>query len=183
MSPLGYTPSISAAPHHYIDKNGELITDMTNYNKGTMEVYKTIGNEQYYVISADAEIQPYGLGAGYEHLVLAGSVKRYDSIEEMASDLDMPALPETLAALGLEDGVFYAGLSTAGIYGTYGGLNTDDAARVLNTSGEVIPGLYAAGEVLGNRAFQGNGTYAGGVAPGMLVGVIAGNTVFADITD
>lgn len=182
MSPLGYTPSISAAPHHYIDKSGKLIIDDTNYNKGTMEVYKAIGSEQYYVITADAEIQPYGLGAGYDHLVLAGSTKRFESIEEMATALDMPELANTLAELGLEDGVYYAGLSTAGVYGTYGGLNTDDAARVLNTSGEAIPGLYAAGEVIGNRAFQGNGTYAGGVAPGMLVGVIAGNTVLADIT-
>lgn len=183
MSPLGYTPCLSAAPHHFIDMSGKLINNMTNYCKGSMEVYKAIGTEQYYVITSEAEVQLAGLEAGYEHLVLAGSTKRFESIEEMATALDMPELVNTLKELGLEDGAYYAGLSTAGVYGTYGGLNTDDGARVLNTAGEAIPGLYAAGEVIGNRSFQQTGTYAGGVAPGMLVGVIAGNTVFADITD
>jgi tricarballylate dehydrogenase len=32
---------------------------------------------------------------------------------------------------------------------TYGGLKVDSRARVLNADGEVIPGLYAAGEVVG----------------------------------
>lgn len=33
------------------------------------------------------------------------------------------------------------------IYGIYGGIYADDASRVLNENDEVIPGLYAAGEV------------------------------------
>jgi len=32
---------------------------------------------------------------------------------------------------------------------TYGGLKVDARARVLNADGEVIRGLYAAGEVVG----------------------------------
>ena len=32
---------------------------------------------------------------------------------------------------------------------TYGGLKVDARARVLNADGEVIPGLYAAGETVG----------------------------------
>ncbi|WP_437054880.1 FAD-binding protein [Streptomyces sp. enrichment culture] len=39
---------------------------------------------------------------------------------------------------------------------TLGGLQTDLLGRVLNTSGEPVPGLYAAGEVAG---FGGGGVH------------------------
>jgi len=38
---------------------------------------------------------------------------------------------------------------TAGIHHTMGGLKIDSETHVINESGEIIPGLYAAGEVTG----------------------------------
>ena len=67
------------------------------------------------------------------------------------------------------------------IYGTYGGIYADDASRVLNENDEVIPGLYAAGEVIGSREYQANGAYAGGLAPAFAVGYIAANSAAEDI--
>ena len=32
---------------------------------------------------------------------------------------------------------------------TFGGVKIDEQARVVNTEGDIIPGLYAAGEVAG----------------------------------
>jgi hypothetical protein len=48
--------------------------------------------------------------------------------------------------------------------GTKGGLRTDTAARVLDTAGNVIPGLYAAGNTMAapsGTAYPGGGTPIG----------------------
>jgi tricarballylate dehydrogenase len=55
---------------------------------------------------------------------------------------------------------------------TFGGLKVDPSARVLNTDGAAIPGLYAAGETMGLYY----GTYPGAtsVLRGAVFGRIAG---------
>jgi len=55
---------------------------------------------------------------------------------------------------------------------TFGGLKVDPGARVLNTSGEVMPGLYAAGETMG--IYYGTYTGATSVLRGAVFGRIAG---------
>lgn len=49
----------------------------------------------------------------------------------------------------IENGPFYAYPSTAAVFGTYCGLRVDSSMRVIDVFGEAIPGLYAAGEVVG----------------------------------
>jgi fumarate reductase flavoprotein subunit len=49
----------------------------------------------------------------------------------------------------LEEPPFYAYPSTSAIIATYAGITVDDDARVLDIFGDPIPGLYAAGEVMG----------------------------------
>lgn len=49
----------------------------------------------------------------------------------------------------IEDGPFYASIRSAYTHYTIGGLQIDSQARVKNTNGDIIPGLYAAGEVTG----------------------------------
>jgi fumarate reductase flavoprotein subunit len=44
---------------------------------------------------------------------------------------------------------FYGFPSTAVILGTYGGILTNDRVQVLDVFGKPIPGLYAAGEIMG----------------------------------
>ena len=55
---------------------------------------------------------------------------------------------------------------------TFGGLKVDPNARVLNRDGEVIPGLYAAGETIG--LYWGTYTGATSVLRGAVFGRIAG---------
>ncbi|MGI9479437.1 MAG: FAD-dependent tricarballylate dehydrogenase TcuA [Hyphomicrobiaceae bacterium] len=55
---------------------------------------------------------------------------------------------------------------------TFGGLKVDPRARVLNTDGEAIPGLYAAGETMG--IYYGTYTGATSVLRGAVFGRIAG---------
>jgi tricarballylate dehydrogenase len=58
---------------------------------------------------------------------------------------------------------------------TFGGLKVDAAARVLNTDGAPIPGLYAAGETIG--MYYGNYTGATSVLKGLVFGKLAGETI------
>lgn len=73
----------------------------------------------------------------------------------------------------LEQPPFYAVTMYPGDLGTKGGLLTDEAARVLDAGGAVIPGLYAAG----NTSASVMGTvYAGAgatIAPAMTFGYVA----------
>ncbi len=55
---------------------------------------------------------------------------------------------------------------------TFGGLKVDPGARVVNTDGEVMPGLYAAGETMG--LYYGVYTGATSVLRGAVFGRIAG---------
>ena len=58
---------------------------------------------------------------------------------------------------------------------TFGGIKIDDRARVVNTEGDVIPGLYAAGEVAGlyYRIYTGATSVMRGAVTGRLAGADA----------
>ena len=60
-----------------------------------------------------------------------------------------PDFNRTSFANPLDTPPYYAIHVTAGIHHTMGGIRIDDEARVLDKDGEMIPGLYAAGEVTG----------------------------------
>lgn len=58
---------------------------------------------------------------------------------------------------------------------TFGGVKVDDNARVINTEGDAIPGLYAAGEVVGlyYRVYTGATSVMRGAVTGRLAGADA----------
>ncbi|MBI4333087.1 MAG: FAD-dependent tricarballylate dehydrogenase TcuA [Chloroflexi bacterium] len=60
-----------------------------------------------------------------------------------------------------------------GVTFTFGGLKINSQARVLDTEGEIIPGLYATGEIAGG-VWHKNFTGGGGIALGLVFGRIAG---------
>ncbi|MFP7364630.1 FAD-dependent tricarballylate dehydrogenase TcuA [Corynebacterium callunae] len=74
----------------------------------------------------------------------------------------------------LENGPFYAYAVTCGITFTFGGVKTDTEGRVLNEQGEHIPGLFAAGEMLGGL-FSTNYPGGSGLAAGCVFGRRAGS--------
>lgn len=59
------------------------------------------------------------------------------------------AFGRTPAAAQCEEGPFYALQMHIRYYASLGGLHINDSMQVLNTKQEAIPGLYAAGEVVG----------------------------------
>jgi len=69
--------------------------------------------------------------------------------------------PKSNWALPLDTPPFFAYPVTGGITFTLGGLKVDDRARVVDTEDRAIPGLYAAGELIGGLFYD---NYPGGAS-------------------
>jgi len=83
------------------------------------------------------------------------------------------AIPKSNWANTLDTPPFEAYAVTCGITFTFGGLRIDTAARVISTDGAPIPGLYAAGELVGG-IFYFNYPGGTGLTNGAVFGKIAG---------
>ncbi|WP_330275548.1 FAD-dependent tricarballylate dehydrogenase TcuA [Lentzea sp. NBC_00516] len=77
-------------------------------------------------------------------------------------------------ASAVEEPPYYAYPVTCGISFTFGGLRGDGDGRVLDRSGEPIPGLFACGETLGGL-FSANYPTGAGLTAGMVIGRRAGS--------
>ena len=91
-----------------------------------------------------------------------------------------PDFGRTSFAAPLDTAPFYAVKVTAGIHHTMGGLKIDSRTHVLNTEGQIIPGLFAAGEVTGG-VHGGNRLGGNAVADFVVFGRIAGEEAAASI--
>ena len=183
--PLAMFYSISPMGNHavcltmnYINENGDLITEDHDYNSGSMETFKAIGNKTFYGIwsQGDAESVP-GLLSMKGHIE-AGAVKEYPSMSAILEDYDLPNLIDTLTGLGYaEDETFYVAIGRPGIYGTMGGIEVDENYRVMKTDGEFIPGLFATGEVIGRNY---GGALGGACKSGYEAGIGLANVLSAE---
>ena len=84
------------------------------------------------------------------------------------------AIPKTNWANTIDTPPFHAYGVTCGVTFTFGGLRIDTDARVLNTDYRPIPGLYAAGELVGGL-FYFNYPGGTGLMSGSVFGKIAGD--------
>ncbi len=105
-----------------------------------------------------------------DELVAAGRAFKGDTLEELAEEIGVN--PENLVAAvnkfneavenggpdefgrtlfqwKLDTAPFYAGARVPTVHHTMGGIEINEKAEVLDANGNVIPGLYAAGEVTG----------------------------------
>ena len=78
--------------------------------------------------------------------VFAATMEAWNGCVAAKSD---PEFGRTSFANPLDTAPFYAVKVTAGIHHTMGGLKIDAQTHVLKENGDVIPGLFAAGEVTG----------------------------------
>ena len=85
------------------------------------------------------------------------------------------APPKTNWAQPIDTPPYLGYAVTCGISFTFGGVRIDTAGRVLNTSLEPIPGLYAAGEMVGGLFYH-NYPGGSGLCAGMVFGRLAGNS-------
>jgi tricarballylate dehydrogenase len=84
-------------------------------------------------------------------------------------------VPKSNWANTIDEPPFEAYAVTCGLTFTFGGLKIDTSARVLDTDGAPIPGLFAAGELVGGL-FYFNYPGGTGLMNGAVFGKIAGTT-------
>ena len=176
-----------------VNQEGKRFTDEV----GTRDAVSAAENEQtggyawlivdQAMVDASAVIQGYidkGYaleGETYEELAeametdaatFAETMETWNAAVEAKSD---PEFNRTSFAEPLNTAPYYAIKVQPGIHHTMGGLVINTSAEVLNTSDEVIPGLFAAGEVTGG--IHGNNRLGGNaVADFIVFGRIAGQS-------
>lgn len=79
---------------------------------------------------------------------LKKTVAAYNSYVEKKSDPDFGKADRNLA-FKIEKAPFWAALSGMAVHHTMGGVRINGEAQVIDRQGEVIPGLFAAGEITG----------------------------------
>ncbi|MEZ5853364.1 MAG: FAD-binding protein [Hyphomicrobiaceae bacterium] len=136
-----------------------------------------------------------------------GTVLKVQTLEELAAKAKLPArrLAETIAAynsavasgatdrlsprrttarykaMAIMTAPFLAIPVVAGITYTMGGIMVDGGSRVLNGTGRVIEGLYAAGSTTGGLEGGPGIGYLGGLAKAGIQGLVAGDSIAADL--
>jgi len=91
-------------------------------------------------------IEELAVQIGMDPQVLANTIKKYNSYVDAGFD---PEFNKGSFDLKCEVAPFYATPRKPAVHHTMGGLKIDTSTHVLNEQGQIIPGLYAAGEVAG----------------------------------
>ena len=114
-------------------------------------------------------LEELGAQMGIDGAQLAKTVEEYNKAVESGND----ALGRQLFGEKLDKAPYYGIKSTAMVHHTMGGIEINTNCEVLDTNGNVIPGLYAAGEVTGG--IHGSNRLGGNAVADVLVfGQIAG---------
>lgn len=117
----------------------EMMTALTNDPAGQKWVY------------FGETIEEAAKKAGLDPKQVKESVEKYNKgIKEGKDEFGRTSLTSGFGKpVPLEKGPFYIMPTTAALIGTYCGLKINEKAQVINVFGEVIPALYAAGELTG----------------------------------
>ena len=114
-------------------------------------------------------LEELGTMMGIDGEQLAKTVAEYNKAVETGVD----ALGRQVFGVKLDTAPYYGIKSTAMVHHTMGGIEITENCEVLDTNGNVIPGLYAAGEVTGG--IHGSNRLGGNAVSDVLVfGQIAG---------
>lgn len=139
----------------------------------SMERAKSIeaqtGSYAYYIYDQDLYDSFYRLQK-HNNLGLHTKAK---TIEELAKKLNIPVeeLKNSTKTLRKE-GPYYGAKVQSAIHMTKGGVVADEKTQVINTKGEKVKGLYAAGEVTSTSA-----AYSAAVVFGRIAGEEAANSI------
>lgn len=191
----------------FVNKNGErFVREDGRRDDMSKAIIAQPDSIMYMLLSADSIPDPATSitlgGQSIQYLVenkVSGYVKA-DTIEEMAKILEMPAdaLKATVEKYNasvdsaaadefgrvsygnkLVTAPFYAYPRSPAAHHTMGGVDVDPACHALNNDGNVIPGLYCAGEITGNL-HGGNRLGGNAIVDFTVFGRIAGESVVND---
>ncbi|MDD3409446.1 MAG: FAD-dependent oxidoreductase [Eubacteriales bacterium] len=110
---------------------------------------------------------------GVDPATLAETVTTYDGYVESGVDADFG---KEVMDMTIKTGPFYATPHKPNVHHTMGGVHINTSAEVIDTNGNVIPGLYAAGEVCGG-IHAGNRLGGNAVADAFTFGRIAAQSI------
>ncbi|MDR1619304.1 MAG: FAD-dependent oxidoreductase [Clostridiales bacterium] len=183
-----------AANYIFINNEGRRFVDeVSPRDTLAIEAFKQPDGMFYMIADADIAEEAKWL-TDPEVEVKNGRVHRADTLEELARliDIDPAVLVEEMEKynsyvdgakdedtgktnfnLKVDTAPYYATPRAPAIHHTMGGLNIDTGTHVLSESGEIIPGLYAAGEVTGGF-HAGNRLGGNAIADIFVNGKIAG---------
>ena len=96
-----------------------------------------------------------------------------ETLDELAKKLDIPKEELKKSTESLQKkGPYYGAKVQSAIHMTKGGVVADERTQVVNTKGEKVKGLYAAGEVTNTSA-----AYSAAVVFGRIAGEEAANSI------
>lgn len=112
--------------------------------------------------------------------IFKATVARYNQLARLGKDLDFGKRPDRLTTIDRPP--FYAGMVRQEILVVLGGLNTNMKLQPLDTDRNVIPGIYLAGNTVGNRFAVDYPTMCPGLSHGMawVTGRLAGLNAAAE---
>ena len=145
-----------------VNNNGERVVNEYTYQSHVATALRESGSEGgWYIATSDdpnATVQ-YGITMdstlsadtaeelaekmGVDADALAATITRYNELCDKGTDDDFGKPSEYMYKL---EGTLYAIQMSPVLTVTFGGINTDTGSHVLDTDGNVIQGLYAAGE-------------------------------------
>ena len=115
----------------------QAMVDASSVIQGYIKKGYTVTGESY---------EELGKAMGVDAAAFAETMEKWNGYVEAKND---PDFGRTSFANPLNTAPYYAVKVTAGVHHTMGGLKINANTEVLNEKGEVIPGLFAAGEVTG----------------------------------
>ena len=115
----------------------QAMVDASSVIQGYIKKGYTVTGETY---------EELGKAMGVDAAAFAETMDKWNGYVEAKND---PDFGRTSFADKLDTAPYYAIKVTAGVHHTMGGLKINANTEVLNEKGEVIPGLFAAGEVTG----------------------------------
>ena len=157
---------VSAAEIAQTDSVGWLVVDgrmaeASSVIQGYINKGMTVSGDSYEALAE---------AMGVDSAAFAQTMETWNGYVAARND---PDFGRTSFANPLDTAPYYAILVTPGIHHTMGGVKINDQAQVISTDGQVIPGLYAAGEVTGG-VHGGNRLGGNAVADFVVFGRIAG---------
>ncbi len=175
-TPEAYSPGVT-----YVDPDGEdYFWCIVNEEQAAGQLFMDIFNEQYAAgnedfVKADS-LDELATLMKMPYRTLSYTLNRYNTFCDNGVDEDLGKNANYLKAM--REGPWYATKQKIMYFGSVGGLVTDENTCVLK-GGEIIPGLYAAGEASNGGIF--NICYSGAYSISVChtMGQIAGETAAA----
>ena len=193
----------NTAPGLFVNVNGTDLGSAVSHTNGEIVKLDPANEDTFYYVFDDSSAckardnESYGMKT-YAPIFDREEAVRYDSVEAAVEALGLPNLPAALEAhnaaaaeatpgawgapvyIETRDGIWVLPV-TPNFYLTTAGLTIDVDTHLLNEAGEVIPGLYAAGDVTASPEERDGIHYGFGYSTAMSFGYRMAQTLAAEL--